>query len=55
MKMEKNKSNGTENQSQDSNGLADLKNENEVTYCLELFYWFWVTEDHYIFIDKFQF
>lgn len=38
MKMEKNKSNGTENQSQESNGLTDLKNENEVTYCLELFY-----------------
>jgi len=36
MKMEKKNSNGTENKTQESNGLADLKNENEVSYYLEL-------------------
>jgi len=34
--MEKKNLNGTENQTQESNGLADLKNENEVSYYLEL-------------------
>lgn len=33
MKMEKKKSNGKENKIKESNGLADLKNENEVTLC----------------------
>lgn len=36
MKMEKKNSNGTEDKTQESNGLADLKNENEVSYYLEL-------------------
>lgn len=36
MKIEK-KKNGTENQTQESNGLADLKIENEVSFYLELY------------------
>ncbi|XP_029345411.1 pre-mRNA-processing factor 39 isoform X4 [Acyrthosiphon pisum] len=36
MKMEKKNSNGTENKPQESNGLADLKNENELKNINEL-------------------
>jgi len=37
MKIENKVLNGTENQIQESNGLADLKNENKVTYYFELY------------------
>jgi len=32
MKMDKTNSNGTKNKTQESNGLANHKNENEVTF-----------------------